>query len=226
MKTVRFQDTEIPVGKILCLGLNYMEHAKEMGTRVPEQPVVFIKPSTAIIRSGDDVSMPAISSELHHEVELVLLVGTTGTDIPATRAYEHVAGYGVGLDMTLRDVQSVAKKKGEPWALAKGFDTSAPVSTIVDKKNVPDPHNLEISLKVNGQFRQKSNTRNMIFRIEYVVSFLSSIFTLESGDLIFTGTPPGVASVVPGDVLEAELGNLARLRVGVKRPARALQTLP
>jgi 2-keto-4-pentenoate hydratase/2-oxohepta-3-ene-1,7-dioic acid hydratase in catechol pathway len=119
--------------------------------------------------------------------------------------------------MTLRDIQSEAKKKGVPWSIAKGFDTSAPVSAIVEKEKIPDPHSLDISLKVNGKTRQQSNTRSMIFQVDYVVSFLSGIFTLEPGDLIFTGTPEGVGMVAPGDMLEAELESVGTLRVGVRK---------
>jgi len=213
--TLRHSGETATVGKVLCLGRNYIEHAKEINTEIPEHPIVFLKPSTAIIGSGDNVMIPPISQDVHHEVELVVMIGKDGKNIPKSKAYEHVAGYAVGLDMTLRDVQHEAKKKGLPWSVAKGFDTSAPVSTILERKFVPNPHNLEISLKVNGEIRQKSNTKNMIFPIDYVVSHLSTIFTLEKGDLIYMGTPEGVGRVVPGDTLEAELESVAILHVGV-----------
>jgi acylpyruvate hydrolase len=197
MKTVKFRDADrqLSVGKILCLGRNYAEHAKEMGSEVPDAPVVFIKPATALINSGGNVVIPTISNEVHHEVEMV----------------------GVGLDMTLRDLQSAAKKQGLPWTVAKGFDTSAPVSTLVEKSTVPNPHALDIILRVNGTVRQRSNTRHMIFPIDFVIAYLSSIFTLEPGDLIFTGTPEGVEAVAPGDVLEAELQSVGTLTVSVVR---------
>lgn len=204
------------VGTIYCLGRNYAAHAAEMKAEVPAEPVVFLKPAGALVADGGDIIIPRISSDVHHEVELVALIGTGGRAIPPERAYEHVLGYGVGLDMTLRDVQAEAKKKGLPWSVAKGFATSAPVSTIVAKDRVPDPHALEIVLRVNGEIRQRSHTSRMLFPLPAVVSYLSSIFTLEKGDLIFTGTPEGVGPVRPGDRLEAELPGVARLRVGVR----------
>ena len=219
MSTVHFRDSDISfrVGKILCLGRNYAEHAREMKADIPEQPVVFLKPSTAIIHNGESIRIPAISRDVHHEVELVVVVGKEGRNIPGERAYDHVAGYAVGLDMTLRDLQSEAKKRGLPWSVAKGFDTSAPISLAVEKNRVADPHKLAISLEVNGVLKQHSNTGNMIFRIDSIVSFLSSIFTLEPGDLIFTGTPEGVGMVAAGDRLVAELDSVGTLAVDVRK---------
>jgi 2-keto-4-pentenoate hydratase/2-oxohepta-3-ene-1,7-dioic acid hydratase in catechol pathway len=152
---------------------------------------------------------------MHHEVELVVLIGRPGREIPRERAFEHVGGYGVGLDMTLRDVQANAKKKGLPWSVAKGFDTSAPVSSFVRKEDVADPHNLTLVLEVNGTVRQRSNTRNMVFGVDDIISYLSTVFTLEEGDLVFTGTPEGVGPVQSGDVLEATLEDLARCKVEI-----------
>ena len=217
MRSVILRDSNeaIPVGKILCLGRNYAEHAREMDAEIPERPLVFLKPSTALIQDGEQIAIPSISKDVHHEVELVVLIGKGGKDIPRESAYHHVAGYGVGLDMTLRDIQAEAKKMGLPWSVAKGFDTSAPVSHFVQKASVPDPHSLTLSLKVNGRIRQKSTTARMIFRIDEIISYVSSLFTLERGDLIFTGTPEGVGPVTSGDMLEAELESVGTLRVGV-----------
>jgi len=217
MTTVSYRDIDrsVPVGKILCLGRNYAEHAREMGSDLPEKPVVFLKPSTAIVKAGEKVKMPGFSREMHHEVELVVLIGRSGKQIPKERAFDHVGGYGVGLDMTLRDLQAEAKEKGLPWSVAKGFDTSAPVSTFVERQQVSDPHNLTLTLKVNGSIRQHSTTGKMIFGIDEIISYLSTVFTLETGDLIFTGTPEGVGPVHSGDVLEATLGDIARCRVEI-----------
>ena len=203
------------VGKILCLGRNYAAHAQEMHAAVPEAPVVFLKPATAIIHDGEAVVIPHISTDLHHEVEMVIVIGKRGKNVRIEDAYTYIDGYAVGLDMTLRDLQAEAKKKGLPWTVAKGFDTSAPVSYAVEKAKVANPQSLTLSLKVNGERRQHSSTANMIFRIEYIVSYLSTLFTLEPGDLIFTGTPEGVGSVHAGDVLEAELEAVGTLRVAV-----------
>jgi acylpyruvate hydrolase len=207
MKTVRLlhSDQPIGVGKILCLGQNYAEHAREMKSEVPSNPIVFLKPSTAIIANGEEIRIPPISHQAHHEVELVVAIGENGKNIPSTQAYKHVLGYAIGLDMTLRDVQSEAKKKGQPWAVAKGFDTSAPVSEIVPAARVPNPHALTIVCRVNGVERQRSSTKNMVFSIDKIIEYVSSVFMLESGDLIFTGTPEGVGEVRNGDTIEAEL---------------------
>ncbi len=221
MSTVTFRDTGTTtrVGKILCLGRNYAAHAQEMKAEVPRTPVVFLKPSTALLSNGSSVVIPSFSRDVHHEVELVVMVGRGGKDIPRTRAYEHVGGYAVGLDMTLRDVQAEAKAKGLPWSVAKGFDTSAPVSTFVRPQAVPDPHDLLITLAVNGTLRQSARTSSMLFRIDHVIAYLSTVFTLEEGDLIFTGTPEGVGPVKPGDRMHAELESVGALDIGVARSA-------
>jgi len=195
----------IAVGKIVCVGRNYAEHAKEMKSEIPESPVIFLKPPTAIIPNGGRIFIPPISKEVHHEVELTVLIGEGGKNIPRSSALKHVAGYGIGLDMTLRDIQAEAKKKSLPWTVAKGFDTSAPLSEFVASSKVADPHNLDLQLTVNGAQRQKSNTRHFIFKIEDLISYISSVITLERGDVLFTGTPEGVAQVVSGDKLEARL---------------------
>lgn len=217
MKTVRFAHTaqELPVGKILCIGRNYAAHAKEMAADVPSEPVVFLKPSTALVPDGGTVIFPTFSRDLHHEVEMVVVIGASVRAVPESAALDAVAGYAVGLDMTLRDVQALAKKQGLPWTVAKGFDTSAPLSLAVDRSLVPDPGALTLTLRVNGQVRQQASTRDMIFSVPRLVSFLSGIFTLEPGDLIFTGSPEGVAGVRPGDVLEADLEHVGRLRVSI-----------
>lgn len=218
MKTIRFVDgeSELPVGKILCLGRNYAEHAREMKAEIPSTPVVFIKPSTALLEPGGMIRIPTVSRDVHHEVEMVVVIGTSGRDIERDAAMEHVAGYAVGLDMTLRDVQAAAKKNGLPWSVAKGFDTSAPVSAAVRRVAVADPHALALSLRVNGTIRQSSNTRHMIFKIPDIIAYLSTIFTLEAGDLIYTGTPEGVGPVAAGDTLRAELESVGTLTVGVQ----------
>jgi 2-keto-4-pentenoate hydratase/2-oxohepta-3-ene-1,7-dioic acid hydratase in catechol pathway len=217
MSDIVFDEPEelLKVGKILCLGRNYAAHAKEMNAPLPELPVVFLKPATAIVHAGEVVVIPRFSSELHHEVEMVVIIGQMAKNVSVQDAYEYIEGYAVGLDMTLRDVQTEAKKKGLPWTVAKGFDTSAPVSNGVRKSKISDPHALQLKLKVNGDIKQISNTSNMIYKIDFLVSYLSSIFTLERGDLIFTGTPEGVGRVKSGDLLEAELESVGSLRVKV-----------
>jgi 2-keto-4-pentenoate hydratase/2-oxohepta-3-ene-1,7-dioic acid hydratase in catechol pathway len=217
MNSVRFADGEsLQVGKILCLGRNYPEHIKEMKAETASTPVVFIKPSTALVESGGWVVIPPISNDVHHEVELVVVIGRDGRNINAENAMEHVAGYAVGLDMTLRDVQADAKKRGLPWSVAKGFDTSAPLSAAVRPAAVSDPHALSIELRVNGTVRQSSNTQHMILRIPGIIAYCSTVFSLEAGDLIFTGTPEGVGRVVPGDRIHANIASVGSLTVGVR----------
>jgi 2-keto-4-pentenoate hydratase/2-oxohepta-3-ene-1,7-dioic acid hydratase in catechol pathway len=211
----RGSNKSLEVRKIFCLGRNYAAHAKEMNSAVPESPVVFLKPATALIHDNGTVVLPGFSRKLHHEVEMVVVVGKGGRNIPLEEAYDFVEGYAVGLDMTLRDVQDEAKRKGLPWTVAKGFDTSAPLSPAVEKASISNPHALSITLKVNGKTKQESNTSRMIFKVDFVVSYLSSLFTLEAGDLIYTGTPEGVGEVHPGDVLEAQLESVGTLRVGI-----------
>jgi acylpyruvate hydrolase len=207
MKTIKLEGSqkEYTVGKILCLGRNYTEHAKEMHADIPKEPIIFLKPSSAIIGNNEDIRIPKISHQPHHEVELVVAIGQNGKNIPRAIAFQYVLGYGIGLDMTLRDIQNDAKKQGLPWSIAKGFDTSAPVSDFVPVSKIKDPHNLGIRCTVNAIVRQESSTRNMIFPIDKIIEYASSIFTLEAGDLIFTGTPEGVGAVHDGDIIEAEL---------------------
>jgi 5-carboxymethyl-2-hydroxymuconate isomerase len=214
--TDRYTGELLPVGKILCLGRNYVAHAREMKADLPRTPVVFLKPATALVHSGEKIVIPPLSHELHYEAEMVVVMDEDGKDIPEERALSHVYGYAVGLDMTLRDLQSEAKVNGLPWSIAKGFDTSAPVSEVVPKDRINDPHSLQLTLQVNGRTRQHASTGDMIFRIEKIIAFLSQIFTLERGDLIFTGTPEGVGEVKSGDTLVAELTSVGTLSVSVR----------
>ena len=209
MKSVLLQGTtwSIPVNKIICLGQNYAEHAKEMKFDMPNAPVFFLKPSSAIIHSGDQIVLPSISNNVQHEVEMTVLIGERGKNIPRYSALKHVAGYGVGLDMTMRDIQMEAKKKGLPWSLAKGFDTSAPLSEFIPPEMVGDPGSLSIQLLVNGKVRQSSSTNKLVFSVDKVIAYISQFVTLERGDVIFTGTPEGVSRVDHGDKLEAILQN-------------------
>ncbi len=216
MRTARLRSGQhFPIGKILCIGRNYAEHIKELGNPTPEAPVIFIKPASSVIGEGEAIVIPPYSHDCHHEAELALLIGRKGKDIPVAQAMDHVAGYGVGIDLTLRDVQGELKKKGLPWEIAKGFDTACPLSDFVEASNVADPQNLQIRLTVNGEMRQDGNPSMMIHRIPAVISHMSSCFTLEPGDVILTGTPAGVTRIVSGDELAAEIPGVAALRVSV-----------
>ena len=216
MRTARLASgADRPIGKILCIGRNYSEHIRELGNAIPEAPVIFIKPASSVIGEGEAIVIPPYSHECHHEVELALLIGRKGKEIPVDRAMEHVAGYGVGIDLTLRDVQDEQKQRGLPWEIAKGFDTACPLSAFVDASSVADPQNLRILLAVNGKVRQDGNTSMMIHRIPAIISHMSGRFTLEPGDVILTGTPAGVGRIVSGDTLTAEIPGVAALRVSV-----------
>jgi 5-carboxymethyl-2-hydroxymuconate isomerase len=216
MRTARLTTgRHFPIGKILCIGRNYSDHIKELGNATPEAPVVFIKPASSVIGEGDAIVIPPYSGECHYEAELALLIGRKGKDIPVDRAMGHIAGYGVGIDLTLRDVQDVQKKKGLPWEIAKGFDTACPLSAFVEASAVADPQDLQIRLTVNGKIRQDGNTSMMIHRIPAIISHMSGCFTLEPGDVILTGTPAGVGRIVSGDRLVAEIPGVATLRVSV-----------
>jgi acylpyruvate hydrolase len=209
--TIKNSTEKTPVGKVVCVGRNYAEHARELGNEIPEKPVVFLKPNTAIIYSGEKIIYPEFSEDMHHEVELVLLIGKKVKDVDTKKAEEAISGYGVGLDMTLRDVQSELKKKGHPWTIAKGFDTSAVLSDFVLKKDYKLTLNEIISLSINGTIKQRSKLNTMIFAPSKIVEYISSLMTLEEGDLIFTGTPSGVGKVVKGDKLLAEIEGIASL---------------
>lgn len=211
---------EVPVGKILALGGNYQRHIAEMGGGAAF-PSVFLKPASALVRSGGAVRRPPFSLQLHHELELVVAIGEPAVAVRAARALEHVLGYAVGLDMTLRDVQTEAKRRGRPWSVAKGFDTAAPVSDVVPAAAAGDPANLEIELEVNGERRQHGRAGDMTMGIAEIIEHLSHIFTLDRGDLIFTGTPEGVDTVYPGDRLAARLVGHAELLVTVEDAAPA-----
>ncbi|BCR05960.1 acylpyruvase [Desulfuromonas versatilis] len=218
MHIVRLQGTSktYRVGKVLCLARNYSEHIRELGNEVPEKAVFFIKPATSLIGNGEQIVIPAYSSDCHHEVELAVLISKFGKNIPAAEAMTHVAGYGVALDMTLRDVQSQLKAKGLPWEIAKGFDTSCPLSDFVPTAKIPDPHSLAISLSVNGELRQDSTTEFMMRRIPEIIEEVSTIFSLEEGDIILTGTPAGVGPVRSGDRLCAAIKGVGTLEVSVQ----------
>ncbi|HJV34978.1 fumarylacetoacetate hydrolase family protein [Geomonas sp.] len=218
MKTARLVGTgqQYPIGKILCIGRNYVDHIKELGNEMPERPVIFSKPASSVIGEGEEIVIPAYSGDCHHEAELAILIGTGGKEIPAEQAMAHVAGFGVAIDLTLRDVQSELKKKGLPWDIAKGFDTACPLSDFVPAEKVADPQDVRITLSVNGEPRQDGSTSLMIHRVPELISYLSSIFTLSPGDLILTGTPAGVGPIKSGDQVVAEIAGVGKLSVSVK----------
>ncbi|XP_037363698.1 acylpyruvase FAHD1, mitochondrial [Talpa occidentalis] len=203
---------------IVCVGRNYADHAAEMRSALPRQPLLFLKPSSAYAPEGAPALLPAHSRLLHHELELGVLMGRRVRAVPEAAAMDCVAGYALCLDMTARDVQDECKKKGLPWTLAKGFTASCPVSAFVPKERVPDPHNLRLWLEVNGELRQEGHTSAMIFSIPYIISYVSKIMALEEGDLILTGTPKGVGPVKENDEIRAGIDGVVTMRVRVERP--------
>ncbi len=216
MKFTRIKGEKVPVGKIVCVGRNYVAHAEELGNEVPNFPLIFLKPPSNLIFDGDVIHHPDYSNEMHHEVELVLQIGQTVKNGDEVEVKESIAGYAVGLDMTLRDIQSELKKKGHPWTLAKCFDGAAAVSDFVSAENFDLMGDEAISLKVNSEIRQDSTLDKMIFSPIEIVKYISSKMTLEKGDLIFTGTPKGVGKVERGDKLFASIENIGKLEVEIK----------
>ncbi|MGA8278156.1 MAG: fumarylacetoacetate hydrolase family protein [Rhodanobacteraceae bacterium] len=205
-------ELRLPVHRIYCIGRNYAEHAREMGASLDRaQPLFFCKPADAIVTGDADVAYPLATSELHHEVEMIVALASGGRDIPLERALDCVFGYGVGLDLTRRDLQAVAKSGGRPWDVAKAFDQSAPVSALRPAMAIGHPKRARLSLEVNGVERQAADIDEMIFAVPEIIAELSQLFELKPGDLIFTGTPAGVAALQRGDRFRAELKDVAIL---------------
>jgi fumarylpyruvate hydrolase len=205
-------DLRFPVRRIFCIGRNYAEHAREMGATVEKDaPLFFCKPADAIVTDGADVPYPQATADLHHEVEMVVALGAGGREVPADRADALVWGYGVGLDLTRRDLQAMAKAKSHPWDVAKGFDHSAPVSALRPAAEARPSAATRLSLDVNGGARQRAALGDMIHDVPGIIAILSTLFELKAGDLIFTGTPAGVAALQRGDRFRAELEGIATL---------------
>ncbi len=197
---------DISIRNIYCIGRNFADHAKEMNAETPSAPIVFLKPTSSICFDGDTVFIPKQSNNVHHEGELVLAIGASGKNITEESATDYIAGIGVGIDFTARDLQAEAKKAGLPWSVAKGFDGFAPISEFKPLSHF-GPVSIQIELSVNDQVRQSGNTDQMIFTFQKLIAYLSTIFTLQPGDLIFTGTPAGVSAIESGDVVTASLPN-------------------
>jgi fumarylpyruvate hydrolase len=206
-------DARFPVHRIYCIGRNYAEHAREMGAQAVSRanPVFFMKPADAIVAGGGDIPYPPATEELHHEVEMVVALARGGRDIDPGAALDCVFGYGVGLDLTRRDLQAAMKARGLPWDVAKGFDASAPVSALRAASECGHPAHARLSLAVNGAVRQDTDIADMIFAVPEIITELSKLFELQAGDLIFTGTPAGVGPLRRGDALLASLQGIATL---------------
>lgn len=202
--------------KIICVGRNYAEHIRELNNEQPDDPVIFLKPETAVPLKNEPFFYPDFSKDVHHEVEILVKINRVGKNIDPKFAPKYYDEIGIGLDFTARDVQSKLKAKGLPWELAKGFNGSAPISGFVPKTDFPDLQNLNFRLDVNGETKQEGNTSLMLFRIDYLISFVSRYFLLQQGDILFTGTPKGVGPVQVGDRLTAYIEERKMLEIDVK----------
>ncbi|KAL4201284.1 hypothetical protein AMTRI_Chr02g215260 [Amborella trichopoda] len=226
--------------KIVAVGRNYAAHAKELGNAVPKEPVLFLKPTSSYLQNGGAIEVPHPLESLDHEVELAVIVGRNARDVPQGTAMDYVGGYALALDMTAREIQSSAKAAGLPWTVAKGQDTFTPIgsvacsiswlthpqgcyllqSLLIPTSMVKDPHDLELWLKVDGETRQKGSTKDMMFKIPFLISHISSIMTLFEGDVILTGTPPGVGPVKAGQKITAGITGLVEVQFDVQKRLR------
>jgi len=213
---VRDTDNRFPIRRVYCVGRNYEAHAREMGKDPSrEPPFMFQKPADAVVADGSLIDYPPQTNNLHHEIELVVAIGRGGRDIPAATANEHVYGYGVGIDLTRRDLQFAARDAGRPWEWGKAFDRSAPCSAIVPASVIGHPAKGRIWLSVNGSVRQDADISQLIWSVPEVIAFVSSSMALHAGDLIFTGTPAGVGPLVPGDVVEGGVEGVASIGIRI-----------
>ncbi|GHC75765.1 fumarylacetoacetate hydrolase family protein [Limoniibacter endophyticus] len=209
-------DKRFPVRRVFCVGRNYADHAREMGSDPDrEPPFFFSKPADAVVDSGSVIPHPPLTRDLQHEIELVVAIGTGGFDIDRERALDHVWGYGVGIDLTRRDLQTKAKKQGHPWDWAKGFDQSAPCGAIAPIKNGSHPSSGRIWLTVNDELRQDGDLADLIWPIPDIISICSQSVELRPGDLIYTGTPAGVTTLVPGDVVKGGVDGFSQIEITI-----------
>lgn len=214
-KIILKPDLEFKVGKIVCVGRNYDEHISEMSAERTSDPVLFLKPATAILNEGNEILLPSFSNEIHHEIELALLISKEAKSIKSGGWKNYVSGAGIALDLTLRDHQSVAKKKGLPWSVSKGFDGACPIGLFTSLEKIPNMDELKIELYVNNKLRQAGNTNQMIFSPGKLLEYISLIFTLESGDLVLTGTPSGVGPLQSGDKIRGVIENIGEINFEV-----------
>lgn len=206
--------------KVLCIGRNYADHATELGNAIPKQPLFFLKPPSSALLPGKGPILRPLGTKLHYELELACIVGQRLSNLSAPPSLDAISGYLLALDLTARNVQNEAKSKGLPWTVAKGFDTFLPISEYVSTESLPDPHDAHLELIINGAVRQSDSTSLMLFQIPQILQFVSTVMTLEPGDIILTGTPKGVGEIKPGDELKGTLRNtqrdvVATLEVGV-----------
>jgi 5-carboxymethyl-2-hydroxymuconate isomerase len=218
MKEARVKNSDkiLSIGKIVCVGKNYMDHIKEFDGEIPEKPVLFLKPPSAVIYNGGKIIHPGYANDLQYEAELILLIKASIKNALPDEAEKAIAGYGVGIDATMRDEQFNLKKRGLPWTTSKCFDTSAPISDFISSEDYHLTLEEELSLIQNGTVKQKESLKKMIFPPVSLVQYISSVMTLEKGDIIFTGTPAGVGNMYSGDKITAEITGIAKLDVTVE----------
>lgn len=204
--------TELEAGKIICLAQNYPKHASEMKSTPPALPYFFLKPGTALIHSDEPIVLPNLSKEVHHEIELAVIIGREGKNISEEDAMSHILGYAAFLDLTARDIQSEGKKTSRPFGVSKSFDTFAPISSVTPADRIADPMDLTLHLEVNGEVRQHSSTGLMLYGVKHLIAFLSRVMTLKRGDIIATGTPHGVSEIREGDSVYAYVDGVGTLR--------------
>ncbi len=197
-----------PIQNIFCIGRNYTEHIAELNNATPTEPLVFLKPTSALTKKNEEITLPAFSDSVHYETEIVLYIQEDARNISPEKALSIIGGYGIGLDLTARDVQDIIKQKGEPWTKCKGFPSAAIVSDFIDSHKIRDAKDIQFTFTQNGELKQDGNSSLMIYPIAEIVSYLSSLYGLSKGDLIFTGTPKGVGKLAKGDLLELTLENL------------------
>lgn len=212
--------------KIIAVGRNYAAHAKELGNAVPKEPVLFLKPTSSYLQNGGTIEIPPPLESLDHEVELAVVISQKARDVAETEAMDYVGGYALALDMTAREIQSSAKSAGLPWTVAKGQDTFTPISAVLPKSMIKDPDNLDLWLKVDDELRQKGSTRDMIFKIPFLISHISSIMTLVEGDVILTGTPPGVGPVRANQKITAGIAGFIDVHFDVQKRQRRIHLHP
>jgi fumarylpyruvate hydrolase len=212
---VQGSDKLFPIHRIYCVGRNYAEHAIEMGHDPSKEPPFFFQKNPDNIVTDGKFPYPSATSDVHHEIEMVVALSKGGTDIPVEAALDHVFGYGVGLDMTRRDLQGEAKKLGRPWEVGKAFEASAPCGPLVPASEIGHPTSGAVTLKVNGEIRQQGDLNQLIWKVPEMISYLSGLFTLQPGDIIMTGTPAGVGAVVRGDLLEGFVDGIGKIEVVV-----------
>lgn len=204
---ITLENKQLPIQNIFCIGRNYSKHIEELKNETPTEPLVFLKPTSALAQKNDTITLPAFSNSVHYEAELVIYIAKDARNLTVDEALSIIGGYGVGLDLTARDLQDVIKKKGEPWTKCKGFPAAAIVSDFIGVDKIQDPKNIQFTFTQNGTLKQDGNSKMMLYPIAEIISYLSSIYGLSEGDLIYTGTPEGVGQLAAGDKLSLTLEN-------------------